>query len=189
MPLPVMGDIREDLELEGLLREYVRERESVTIMEISENVALMSRFGDDMRRTIKILKRFGYKQDIFNNRFIYNDDLVERNIQARLGRHYRQMVWQALHTTRQSRATARSRKQVADGHLGCTASEFKQYLEMLMEEGMTWGNYGTDWHIGHIIGVKEFDLTDEVQVRLCFNFTNMRPQWMYENLSGRKRLR
>ena len=66
--------------------------------------------------------------------------------------------------------------------LGCDISFYKKYLEQYFQPGMTWKNHGPIWHIDHIIPCKEFDLTDEEQQRLCFNYTNTQPLFVKENL-------
>lgn len=62
--------------------------------------------------------------------------------------------------------------------------EFKEYLSANWEPGMTWDNYGRDgWHVDHIRPCASFDLTDEEQQRVCFNWRNLRPMWGSENIS------
>ena len=59
--------------------------------------------------------------------------------------------------------------------LGCTLPEFRDYLEKRFPKGCTWENYGSEWHIDHIIPCAAFDLQDAKQLRQCFHFTNLRP--------------
>lgn len=66
--------------------------------------------------------------------------------------------------------------------LGCTIEHLKQHLESQFEPGMTWENYGTEWHIDHIIPCTYFDLTDPEQQRICFNCRNLQPMWGSENI-------
>jgi hypothetical protein len=72
---------------------------------------------------------------------------------------------------------------VAD-YAGCSIEDLKQHLELQFKPGMTWDNYGTfGWHIDHIKPCVSFDLTDEIQVRACFHYSNLQPLWWRENLS------
>lgn len=74
--------------------------------------------------------------------------------------------------------------------LGCSVSFFRQWLEARFLPGMTWENYGSEWHVDHIVPIAEFDLTKKKDARQCFNFSNMRPLWKADNLAkGRKILR
>lgn len=66
--------------------------------------------------------------------------------------------------------------------LGCSLYEFLNYLEKQFVEGMTWGNYGKEWHMDHIIPCSYFDLTKSEEQRKCFHFSNIRPLWAADNL-------
>lgn len=64
--------------------------------------------------------------------------------------------------------------------LGCTAEEFKIYLEKQFQEGMTWNNHGRGcgkWNIDHIIPCIFFNIIDPVEQQQCFHFTNHQPLW------------
>ncbi len=65
-------------------------------------------------------------------------------------------------------------------YLGCTADEFKTWIEtkMLTTPGMTRDNI----HIDHIRPVSKFDLTDERQLRQCMHYTNFQPLLIKDNL-------
>ena len=68
--------------------------------------------------------------------------------------------------------------------IGCSAEEFKLYIESLWLPGMSWENYGPKgWHIDHIIPCYKFDLSKEEEQRKCFHYTNQRPLWAKDNLS------
>jgi hypothetical protein len=67
-------------------------------------------------------------------------------------------------------------------YVGCTIEEFKTHLQAKFKEDMTWENYGTAWHIDHIIPCAAFDLKDSVQLHACFHFSNMQPLWADENV-------
>ena len=66
--------------------------------------------------------------------------------------------------------------------LGCSFGEFRQYIGRLLRPGMTMDNYGSKWHIDHIIPCSAFDMTKEGQIRQCFHFTNLRPMWARANI-------
>ena len=66
-------------------------------------------------------------------------------------------------------------------YLGCTISEYCDYLESKFDFNMTWENQGTYWQIDHIRPIASFDLTDEEQLYQCFHYTNTQPMEKTEN--------
>ena len=64
--------------------------------------------------------------------------------------------------------------------LGCSIEDYMYYIEQQWQPGMAWDNWGV-WHIDHIRPCKSFDLTDPVQVKKCFRYTNTRPLWATQN--------
>jgi hypothetical protein len=67
--------------------------------------------------------------------------------------------------------------------LGCTWQQLRDHLEARFKRGMTWDNYGSVWHIDHIVPCAEFDLSKPEQQRQCFHFSNLRPLSARENIS------
>jgi hypothetical protein len=63
--------------------------------------------------------------------------------------------------------------------LGCTAMEFKVYLENQFAPGMSWENR-SEWHIDHIIPISWAD-TEEDAIKLN-HYTNLQPLWAEDNL-------
>jgi hypothetical protein len=76
-------------------------------------------------------------------------------------------------------------------YVGCSPEEFKEYIKSLLQEGMTWHNYGRCklgkkiWQLGHIKDCNKFDLTKEEDCVECFHYTNLAPSWWKENQSKR----
>lgn len=66
--------------------------------------------------------------------------------------------------------------------LGCSWEYLRDYLEKQFESGMNWDNYGKNgWVIDHVVPCSYFDMTDDVQVHICFNFRNLQPLWAKDN--------
>lgn len=96
------------------------------------------------------------------------------NIQYRLRQNLHNRLYWALKGIVKSLTTMQL--------LGCSIEAFKQHLESKFQPGMSWANHGPyGWHIGHIHDCCSFDLTDEVQQKECFHFSNLIPQWCTEN--------
>jgi hypothetical protein len=68
--------------------------------------------------------------------------------------------------------------------LGCSIAEARTYIEKQFVDGMSWDNYRRDvWHIDHIRPCASFELTDPVQQRECFHYSNLRPLWAADNIT------
>ena len=67
--------------------------------------------------------------------------------------------------------------------LGCSLDFFKQYLENKFRDGMSWGNYGKFWHLDHVKPCSKFDLMLIDEQKKCFNYANLQPLLVFENLS------
>ena len=65
--------------------------------------------------------------------------------------------------------------------LGCSIEELWRHLESQFTDGMTRSNYG-EWHVDHIKPCCSFDLSDELQQRKCFHYSNLQPLWAKDNL-------
>ncbi len=66
--------------------------------------------------------------------------------------------------------------------IGCSIELLRAWLQSKWKPGMTWENYGTHWHVDHVIPVVEFDLRKEGQQLQCFHYSNLQPLWKRENL-------
>ena len=68
-------------------------------------------------------------------------------------------------------------------YVGCSPDTLRLCLEARFEPGMTWDNYGSAWHVDHIIPLSAYDLTDPEQQREAFHYTNLQPMWAHENMA------
>ena len=76
------------------------------------------------------------------------------------------------------------KKESAINLVGCSIPKVRNHLEKQFEAWMTWENYGRGgWHIDHIRPCMSFDLQEEAQQNVCFNWRNLRPMWAAENIS------
>jgi 5-methylcytosine-specific restriction endonuclease McrA len=66
--------------------------------------------------------------------------------------------------------------------LGCSTEALKRHLEGQFQEGMSWSNYGTDWHMDHIVPLSRFDLTDPNILGKLAHYSNLQPLWVAENI-------
>lgn len=67
--------------------------------------------------------------------------------------------------------------------LGCSVQELREHLEKQFKPGMTWENHSRNgWHIDHIKPCSSFNLADPEEQKRCFNYKNLQPLWMIENM-------
>ena len=67
--------------------------------------------------------------------------------------------------------------------IGCSVEDLMKHLESKFQEGMSWDNYGRKgWHIDHIRPCASFDLLNEEEQKICFNYSNLQPLWAIDNL-------
>lgn len=71
--------------------------------------------------------------------------------------------------------------------VGCSPIELKFWLENQFQLGMTWKNRSA-WHIDHKKPCASFDLSDPVQQKVCFHYTNLQPLWAADNLAKGSRV-
>ena len=69
--------------------------------------------------------------------------------------------------------------------IGCTKEFFMNWIQSQFKRGMNWNNYGTKWHIDHKVGKEFFDHRIPEQVRVCWNWRNLRPLWAKQNIRNK----
>lgn len=66
---------------------------------------------------------------------------------------------------------------------GCTTRQLAKHLESQFKRGMTWDNYGSHWHVDHILPCASFDHTCPRQRAQCWHWTNLRPLEAKKNMA------
>lgn len=59
-------------------------------------------------------------------------------------------------------------------YFGLDIKTFREWIEIQFDAILNWTNFSTQWQFDHIIPVAYFDLRKEEDLRLCWNFTNIR---------------
>ena len=67
--------------------------------------------------------------------------------------------------------------------IGCDLDWLRAWLEVHFQPGMTWENYGPVWHVDHKRPCASFNLSDPVQQKLCWHWTNLQPLFAWENIN------
>lgn len=61
----------------------------------------------------------------------------------------------------------------------CSAVEFRDWLESQLKPGMIWKP--RNWQLGHRVPIRCFDCSDEFQLRACFHYKNLQPEFAKDN--------
>ncbi|TDW99705.1 hypothetical protein [Dinghuibacter silviterrae] len=61
-------------------------------------------------------------------------------------------------------------------YFGLDIQRFREWIHLQFGEGMTWNNFSERWQFDHIVPVAYFDFGVEEELRLCWNFINIRVQ-------------
>lgn len=68
--------------------------------------------------------------------------------------------------------------------VGYSVGELITYLEKRFLPGMTWQNYGKEWHIDHIYPISAHNYTspEDIDFKRCWSLKNLRPLWKDDNV-------
>ncbi len=80
------------------------------------------------------------------------------------------------------------KKPITTELIGCSLNSFIKHLQSQFYENMSFENYGTVWHIDHIIPCNYFDLTIPLQLKACSHYTNLQPLLIKDNSIKSNRL-
>lgn len=81
------------------------------------------------------------------------------------------------------------RRYILNGHVasqyaayfGLDFKNLRRWIEMQFTAELSWSNYGKEWQLDHIIPVTYFDFKNEDDLKLCWNFTNIRVEANQKN--------
>ena len=60
-------------------------------------------------------------------------------------------------------------------YIGCNIDFLRSWLENNFDKNMSWNNYGMYWDIDHVIPLSKFNFNNEVELKICYNWINLRP--------------
>jgi len=127
-------------------------------------------------KNCRTLYNVNNKDSINNYRRSYSTNRRRNDLTYKLGANLRHRVNMAVKGFVKSKTTMEL--------VGCTIEELTQYLESQFTGNMSWDNYGKGgWHVDHIVPCSAFDLSDPVEQKQCFHYTNLQPLWESDNLA------
>lgn len=59
-------------------------------------------------------------------------------------------------------------------YFGLDIINFRKWMELQFDEDTNWGNFSAAWQFDHIVPVAYFDFASNAELRLCWNFINIR---------------
>jgi hypothetical protein len=148
-------------------------RDEIKLVEITK---LEAEIGED-NTICKYCKEVKTKTHFRNNRLKCKD--CERDDPPeKLKRHVRSRIHSCL---------KRNKSKHTHEYLGCTPTE---YLKWLLDNtsNFTLDNYGEIWHIDHVIPLSKFNVENEQESLIAFNWRNTMPLLAKENLSKNNKI-
>ncbi|MEI9808197.1 MAG: hypothetical protein WDO16_10140 [Bacteroidota bacterium] len=73
-------------------------------------------------------------------------------------------------------------------YFGLDIANIRKWFEIQFENGVGWGDFAKKWQFDHIIPVTFFDFTQEAELKMCWNFTNIRVELFQRNKDRGNRL-
>ncbi len=73
-------------------------------------------------------------------------------------------------------------------YLGCNSDQYYNWLKYNFNNSINFDNYGTEWHIDHVIPIYNFNMEDENEQLLAFNWRNTMPLSICDNLKKGKNI-
>lgn len=140
-------------------------------------------YRDNQARFLTQKSEYGKR----NRATITARETIQKGLKRKTNPHYRAILNCYVRVNRMIKGAKVARTMEL---IGCTRDELMAHLEKGFTYGMCWDNYGrSGWHIDHILPLASFpDLTDPVQQRRAFHYTNLQPLWALENMSKGKKI-
>ena len=66
-------------------------------------------------------------------------------------------------------------------YFGLDIEKMRGWFESQFREGASWQNFGELWQFEHIIPVTYFDFSNDAELRMCWNFVNIRVDLLNTN--------
>jgi hypothetical protein len=107
---------------------------------------------------------------------LWSRSMMSMSNQQRAKANLRTRLKRLMKTARMGGAKIKS------SFIGCSTDHLSKHLESRFTKKMNWDNYGTYWHVDHVIPCAAFDHRNENQVKQCWHWTNLQPLEAKENI-------
>jgi len=59
-------------------------------------------------------------------------------------------------------------------YFGLDIVQFREWISIQFKDGLSWENFGIAWQFDHVLPIGYFDFSKEEELKLCWNFINIR---------------
>lgn len=66
-------------------------------------------------------------------------------------------------------------------YFGLDIENMRKWFEYQFQPGVGWSDFADKWQFDHIIPVTYFDFSNELELKMCWNFTNIRVEMVQRN--------
>ena len=73
-------------------------------------------------------------------------------------------------------------------YFGLDSNNIREWFKSQFKYDTSWENFGKKWQFDHVIPITYFDFTNEKDLKLCWNFTNLSIEHFEENKNRGKRI-
>jgi hypothetical protein len=73
-------------------------------------------------------------------------------------------------------------------YFGLDIENYRKWIELQFTEEVNWDNFGSAWQFDHIVPVAYFDFSNEEDLKLCWNFINIRVEKLELNKNRGNRI-
>ena len=106
-----------------------------------------------------------------------------RNARKRRSSHREEYILRRI-LKRTLRSADISKTQRARKYIGCNPVFLRNHIEEQFQSGMTWENYGTVWHIDHIVPLSWWDLKNHPEhLWDASHYSNLQPLFGVDNMA------
>lgn len=126
-------------------------------------------------RKVDRKRRFTEKYKALRSKCNRTYNLTEKGKACARRRQHKHRLAHSLRNRLRSAIRGNQKGGSAVRDLGCSIPEFRSYIEAQFQQGWSWENRSSIWHIDHIRPLAQFDLTDRKQLLLAVHYTNLRP--------------
>src|ERR1043165_3992977 len=105
---------------------------------------------------------------------VYSKARRQYDPEFKLLKNLRSRLWEAL--------KGKSKSQTTRQVIGVDIEIFRKWIYFQLEEGMTKENYGSVWHLDHVIPLASFNLLDQDELYKAMIWQNLRPLTPFKNM-------